>query len=85
MLEIRPNCECCGRDVAPDSRDVFICTFECTWCRSCNDEKLHGTYPNCGGELVRRPIRPAAALVRHPASTVRVVSDSCLGPTAHLA
>jgi glycyl-tRNA synthetase len=29
--------------------------------------------PNCGGGLVRRPVRPAAALARHPASTVRVL------------
>jgi hypothetical protein len=28
--------------------------------------------PNCGGELVRRPIRPADKLARHPASTQRV-------------
>ncbi len=28
--------------------------------------------PNCGGELVRRPRRPAAALARNPASTERV-------------
>ncbi|MFD9827624.1 DUF1272 domain-containing protein [Tsukamurella tyrosinosolvens] len=77
MLEIRPNCECCGRDLAPDARDVLICTFECTWCADCNADKLHGTCPNCGGELVSRPIRPAALLEAHPASTVRVVSDSC--------
>ncbi|HAU76401.1 MAG TPA: DUF1272 domain-containing protein, partial [Agrobacterium sp.] len=23
-LELRPNCECCDRDLAPDSRDAMI-------------------------------------------------------------
>lgn len=77
MLEIRPNCECCDRDLAPDSTDVFICTFECTWCRECADTVLDWVCPNCGGEVVRRPVRPAAKLATHPAATVRVVSDSC--------
>jgi hypothetical protein len=71
MLELRPNCECCGRDLAADSPDARICSFECTFCAACTEEVLHGTCPNCGGELVRRPIRPAQMLARHPASTVR--------------
>ena len=28
--------------------------------------------PNCGGNFTVRPIRPAAMLARHPASTTRV-------------
>lgn len=74
MLAIRPNCECCDRDLATDSRHVFICTFECTWCEDCAQEVLKGVCPNCQGELVRRPVRPAAALERFPASTERVLS-----------
>lgn len=35
MLELRPNCECCDRDLPPESRDAVICTFECTFCASC--------------------------------------------------
>ena len=73
MLELRPNCECCDRDLAADSPDARICTFECTFCADCADTRLAGSCPNCGGELVRRPIRPAAALVRFPASTERVL------------
>jgi hypothetical protein len=73
MLELRPNCECCDRDLPADAPDARICTFECTFCATCADEVLGGTCPNCGGELVRRPIRPAAALARHPASTRRVL------------
>ena len=77
VLEIRPNCECCDRDLAADSTDAFICTFECTWCRDCAEQVLHRTCPNCGGELVRRPVRPAAELAAHPPSPVRVVSGTC--------
>jgi hypothetical protein len=66
MLDLRPNCECCDRDIAPDSRDAFICTFECTFCRPCAEGLLSGTCQNCGGELVRRPVRPAALLLKYP-------------------
>ncbi|SDG32257.1 hypothetical protein SAMN05216603_101272 [Pseudomonas benzenivorans] len=72
MLELRPNCECCDRDLPADSREALICSFECTFCRACNDQLLHGSCPNCGGELVRRPIRPAAKLERCPAATDRI-------------
>ena len=72
MLLLKPNCECCNRDLPPDSRDARICSFECTFCRICADAVLDGVCPNCGGELVRRPIRPEAKLARYPASTERV-------------
>ena len=72
MLLLKPNCECCNRDLPPDSRDARICSFECTFCRICADALLDGVCPNCGGELVRRPIRPEAKLARYPASTERV-------------
>ena len=79
MLDLRPNCECCDRDLPPDSPDARICTFECTFCATCADQVLRGVCPNCGGNLVARPIRPAAALARHPASVRRVLKASgCL-------
>ncbi len=74
MLELRPNCESCDTDIAVDSTDAMICTFECTFCRDCAQNKFQLVCPNCGGELVRRPIRPAAKLLTHPASSRRVVS-----------
>lgn len=77
MLELRPNCECCGRDLPPDSADAFICSFECTWCRDCVDGPLGGSCPNCGGDLVPRPIRPAALLAANPPSTVRRLNAGC--------
>jgi hypothetical protein len=72
MLQLRPNCECCDADLAPESGEARICTFECTFCATCAEQRFAGICPNCGGELVRRPVRPAAALARFPASTERV-------------
>ncbi|MBP1883684.1 DUF1272 domain-containing protein [Sinorhizobium mexicanum] len=73
MLSLRPNCECCDRDLPPESREAMICTFECTFCADCADKKLDGICPNCSGELVRRPVRPVAMLAKYPASTERVL------------
>jgi uncharacterized protein len=75
MLELRPSCELCGDalDLADDR--ARICTYECTFCEPCTTWKLHGVCPNCGGELVVRPRRSAAQLVKHPASTTEVRKD----------
>lgn len=83
MLEIRPNCECCNRDLRPKD-EAWICTFECTWCPSCAAGFPNRRCPNCGGNLTRRPIRPAELLISNPASTTRVNSDSCGGAAAAL-
>jgi hypothetical protein len=82
MLELRPNCECCDRDLPPGSLDARICTYECTFCADCSDKALHGICPNCGGELVRRPVRPAPRLAMHPASTKRVLKPAGCDPVA---
>ena len=74
MLEFRPGCECCDRDLPPGTSEAVICSFECTFCTDCARDVLGGVCPNCGGELVRRPIRPAATLAKNPASTVRPAS-----------
>ncbi|WP_293373968.1 DUF1272 domain-containing protein [Nevskia sp.] len=73
MLSLRPNCECCDRDLPADAADARICSFECTFCAACADAKLAGRCPNCGGELLARPRRPADKLARYPASTERVL------------
>jgi hypothetical protein len=80
MLELRPGCECCDRDLPPTSADAFICTFECTFCSDCAGSNLGFTCPNCGGELVRRPSRPAELLAKHPASTQRVFKPAGCQP-----
>jgi len=78
MLELRPNCECCDKDLPPEATDAVICTFECTFCAECAENVLGGRCPNCGGNFSARPFRPAAALARHPASTRRVLkADGC--------
>ncbi|WP_150460775.1 DUF1272 domain-containing protein [Nesterenkonia ebinurensis] len=76
MLELRPNCECCDRHLPHDAA-AWICTFECTWCSECVERFPGDRCPNCGGNLERRPIRPAHLLSEHPASANRVVSASC--------
>lgn len=70
---MRPNCECCDRDLPPAATNAMICTFECTFCADCATSVLKGKCPNCGGELARRPIRPADKLAKFPASTKRVL------------
>ena len=72
MLQLRPNCECCDRDLPPESTEARICSFECTFCSDCVTTKLRNVCPNCGGELVARPRRPAAKLAKNPPSTQRV-------------
>lgn len=57
-LEIRPNCEHCNKDLPPESTEAMICSFECTFCKPCLDEFIGNVCPNCGGNLVSRPIRP---------------------------
>jgi len=69
MLELRPSCECCNKTLKPDSSEARICSFECTFCASCAETVLRGKCPNCGGELVARPRRPADKLAAYPASS----------------
>lgn len=70
MLELRPDCERCGADTPPDAPGAFICSFECTFCAECS-EALDDICPNCGGELVDRPVRPKKLLAKFPGSGVR--------------
>jgi hypothetical protein len=82
MLLLKPNCECCDRDLPPQSPEAMICSFECTFCRSCAQTHLRGICPNCGGALVSRPIRPADKLSKYPASTQRVYKPQGCGRAA---
>jgi uncharacterized protein len=56
-LEMRTACERCGADLDPGG-EAAICSYECTFCRSCA-EAMDRVCPNCGGELVARPRREA--------------------------
>jgi hypothetical protein len=82
MLQLRPGCECCDKDLPPDSLDARICSFECTFCASCAEGTLAGHCPNCGGELVVRPRRPASKLAKFPASTDRILKPQGCGVLA---
>ena len=59
MLELRPTCENCNKNLPPESTDAMICTFECTFCSACVTHVLGNVCPNCGGGFSARPIRPA--------------------------
>jgi hypothetical protein len=81
MLEMRPGCECCDKDLDPSGTDARICSFECTFCSTCAETTLKGRCPNCGGALFPRPPRAMDRLARFPASVKRVVKpQGC--PTA---
>ena len=77
MLELRPCCEHCAKDLPPDSTEARICSYECTFCADCVDEVLDNVCPNCGGGFAPRPVRPARNwkgnnhLGKDPAGTVR--------------
>lgn len=73
MLQMRPGCECCDKDLPADAAGAFICSFECTYCATCATAPLAMTCPNCKGALTARPVRAAALLARFPASAERVV------------
>jgi len=72
VLELRPTCEHCRKPLPPESREAMICSFECTFCRTCVDDVLHGVCPNCGGGFCARPVRPSKdwvggnCLANHP-------------------
>ena len=78
MLQLRPNCEWCDKDLPPAAADARICSYECTFCAECVETVLFNVCPNCGGGFAPRPIRPTRAwragvcLENHPVSRHRV-------------
>jgi uncharacterized protein len=79
MLQLRPNCECCDKDLPPGATNAMICSFECTFCQDCVEIVLGGKCPTCGGGFQPRPIRPVDKLAKFPASTERVLKPSGCG------
>ncbi len=60
-LEMKSKCEECAETFlqqAVDAPEIFICSYECTFCSSCT-KKMKFICPNCTGELVLRPRRPS--------------------------
>lgn len=72
MLEIRPNCEHCNKDLPNTSLEAMICSFECTYCKNCALEIFENVCPSCSGNFVARPIRPQQQLKKYPASNKRI-------------
>ena len=84
MLALRPNCECCDKDLPPDAArcpDLLLRMHVLRWTArrtACPAARC----PNCGGELVRRPVRPPENLAR-PSTRLRpsvCQEGSCLLP-----
>lgn len=75
MLELRPTCENCNKELPASSTDAMICTYECTFCKTCVTDILKNVCPNCGGGFCQRPSRPSQNLKgenylgKDPAST----------------
>ena len=74
MLEIRPNCEHCGKELPNTSTDAMICSFECTYCMHCALELFQNVCPSCGGNFQPRPVRPKAMIRKYRASE-KIVLD----------
>ena len=49
-----------------------MCAFEGTFYAECAESHLGGKWPNCSGDLVLRPRRPAAILENYPALQRRI-------------
>src|ERR1700735_186145 len=52
-LELRPNCECCDRDLPPASTLARICSYECTFCADCVDTVLFNVCRTAAAALSR--------------------------------
>ena len=78
MLQLRPNCEWCDKNLPPAAAEARICSYECTFCADCVETVLHDVCPNCGGGFASRPVRPATewrpgvSLAKQPPSGQRV-------------
>ncbi len=72
MLELRPICEYCAKELPNDSHDAMICSFECTFCKTCVETILENVCPNCGGGFESRPTRPKSMLEKYPVQKIQV-------------
>ena len=81
MLEIRPNCEHCGKSLPNTSTEAMICSFECTYCKDCAIMLFENVCPSCGGNFTNRPIRPKKMAEKYPPSNTEVLSPKNLTET----
>ena len=84
MLELRPNCEHCGKKLPNTSTEAMICSFECTYCTSCALELFKNVCPSCGGNFVKRPVRTSKMIEKYPAFTKKVYKPKDLEKAARM-
>lgn len=75
MLDMKSACERCGNALPAESAEARMCSYECTFCRSCADA-MQGHCPNCGGVLRDRPSRTHG----QAPDDVRTTRDASPGP-----
>lgn len=73
MLELRPCCENCSKDLPNNAEEAMICSYECTFCVDCVEKVLENVCPNCGGGFERRPTRPQDGLLKYPMKQENIV------------
>ena len=76
MLELKPNCESCDKNLLPTA-DACICSFECTFCMECT-ERMNAVCPNCGGHLIARATSSQDVLSRFPSLPKEVEKGGCI-------
>ncbi|CAM1347959.1 DUF1272 domain-containing protein [Tenacibaculum crassostreae] len=84
MLELRPNCEHCGVDLPNTSTEAMICSFECTYCKTCAIEIFQNVCPSCTGNFVPRPIRPKQYVEKYPPSAEKIYKPKDLAEKMEL-
>lgn len=62
MLELKETCELCAKLLTNDATDVYICSYECTYCEACAKEQLKLVCQNCQGDLQKRPTRKKSGI-----------------------
>lgn len=72
MIDYRPGCEHCDKDLPVASTDAMICAFECTFCRDCVSNVLHNVCPNCSGGFEKRPVLVKKFAAKHLPTTTRI-------------
>ena len=85
MLQLRPTCEHCNKNLPPDSTEAMICSFECTFCKSCATILLENVCPNCGGGFTQRPVRPKGNLKNHNNLDAYPATNKVVHRPVHLA
>jgi GNAT superfamily N-acetyltransferase len=83
-MSARETCETCSTPLPLDQPDAFVCSYGCTYCRSCCVHNLLGVCPNCQGELVPRARRGAVSSTVAATRSPALVRAALPNDLAHL-